>query len=201
MDEFALNVEHCRNFREFLLLTKQDFLQEHYTKRVLYEKEFENMDCRNLVKNYLHAVTLTQTFSDDFTFFKMDLNYIPCSSMHSKKRGPINEVVPPCELAKMHLIMIGFVHSQIEHVDPFSGVYDFKIHKKIGNNILFHDHLIEHWMCELALDVVSEQFSRKESHSYAKECVDIVKQNVYIIFDKITWNNENGGEENLVVYV
>ena len=55
-------------------------------------------------------------------------------------------------------------------------------------------------MCELDLDVVSEQFSRKESHSYTKECVDFVKQNVFIIFDKITWNNENG-EENLVVYV
>ena len=106
-------------------------------KRVLYGKEFENMDCQDLVKNYLPAVTLAQTFSDDFTFFKMDLNYIPCSSMHSEKRRPINEVVPLCELAKMCLIMIGFVHSQIEHVDPFSGVYDFEIHKKIGNNIFF----------------------------------------------------------------
>ena len=121
-----------------------------------------------MVKNYLLAVMLAQTFSDDFTFFKMDLNYIPCSSMHSKKRRPINEVVPPCELAKMHLIMIGFVHSQIEHINLFSGVYNFEIHKKIGNNIFFHDHLIEGWMCELDLDVVSEQFSRKESHSYAK---------------------------------
>ena len=106
-------------------------------KRVLHGKKFENMDCRDLVKNYLCAVTLTQTFSDDFTFFKMDLNYIPCSSMHSEERRPINEDVPPCELAKMHLIMIGFVHSQTEHVDPFSGVYDFKLHKKIGNNIFF----------------------------------------------------------------
>ena len=143
---------------------------------------------------------LAQTFRDDFTFFKMDLNYIWCSSMHSEKRHPINEVMPPCELAEMHLIMIGFIHSQMEHVDPFSGVYDFEIPKKIGNNIFFNDRLIKCWMCELDLDVVSEQFSRKESHSYAKECVDFVKQNVFIIFDKIMWNNENG-KDNLVVYV
>ena len=45
LDEFALNMECCQNFREFLLLTKLDFPQEHYTKRVLYGKEFENMDC------------------------------------------------------------------------------------------------------------------------------------------------------------
>ena len=45
LDEFALKVERCRNFREFLLLTKLDFPQEHYMKRVLYGKEFENMDC------------------------------------------------------------------------------------------------------------------------------------------------------------
>ena len=57
--------------------------------------------------------------------------------MHCEKRHPINKVVPPCELPKMHLIMIGFVHSQIEHVDLFSGVYDFEIKKKIGNNIFF----------------------------------------------------------------
>ena len=31
--------------------------------------------------------------------------------------------------------------------------------------------------------------------------MDFVKQNVFIIFDKITWNNENGGEDNLMVYV
>ena len=49
LDEFALNVECCRNFKEFLLLTKLDFPQERYM-RVLYGKEFENMDWRDLVK-------------------------------------------------------------------------------------------------------------------------------------------------------
>ena len=55
-------------------------------------------------------------------------------------------------------------------------------------------------MCELDLDVVSECFSEKESPTYSKECKDFVKQNMFIIFDKVTWNNETG-ENRLVVYV
>ena len=72
LDEFAFNVERCKNVDEFLILTKLDFEQEHYIKRRLFGKEFENMDCPILTRNYLHSVTLGHTFNDDFVF--MDLN-------------------------------------------------------------------------------------------------------------------------------
>ena len=40
----------------------------------------------------------------------------------------------------------------------------------------------------------------KESPSHAKECKDYVKQNVFVIFDSVTWNHERG-EDCLVIYV
>ena len=202
LDDFAFNVEHCKNLTEFLVLTKMDFEQECYIKKRMYGKEFENMDCPSLVRNYLHAVTLLHMFNDDFTFVDLNLGYILCSSMHGKGRLSLNQVVPPCKLAKIRLMMMAFVHSQIQHVTLFSRMHDSDIHKQIGNKIFFHDRLIECWMCELNLDVVSECFSTKvpSSSSYHKECKDFIKQNIFIIFDKITWNLEMG-EERLLIYV
>ena len=64
--------------------------------------------------------------------------------------------------------------------------------------MFFHDRLLERWMCDIDLDVVSECFSKKSSN--VKECKDFVKRNIFIIFNKITWELENG-EKRLVVYV
>ena len=68
------------------MLTKMDFEQEWYIKKKLHGKEFENMDCPDLVKNYLCGVTLLHTFDDDFTFVDFNSTCIPCSWMHSEKR-------------------------------------------------------------------------------------------------------------------
>ena len=89
LDDFAFNVERCKNVLEFLVflvLTKMDFEQEWYIKNRLYGKESENMDCPDLVKNYLCGVTLSHTFNDDFTFVDFNSMCIPCSWMHSEKR-------------------------------------------------------------------------------------------------------------------
>ena len=123
---------------------------------------------------------------------------IPCSWMHSEKRRSLNKVVSLCKMAKMHLVMMSFVHNQIKHVSPFNWLGDFDIHEHIGSRVFFHDRLLERWMCDIDLDVVSECFSKKSSN--AKECKDFVKRNIFIIFDKITWELENG-EERLVVYI
>ena len=42
LDSFAFNVERCQNIKDFLILTKLDFEQECYVRRILYGKEFEN---------------------------------------------------------------------------------------------------------------------------------------------------------------
>ena len=198
LDDFAFNVERCKKVLEFLVLTKIHFEQEQYIKKRLYGKEFENMDCHDVVKNYLHGVTLLHTFNDDFTFVDFNSMCIPCSWMHSEKRHSLSKVVSPCEMAKMHLVMMSFVHNQIEHVSPFNQLGDFDIHEHIGSRVFFHDRLLERWMCDINLDVVSESFSKKSSN--AKECKDFVKRNIFITFDKITWELENG-EERLMVYI
>ena len=43
LDDFAFNVEQCKNVSGFLVLTKMDFEQEWYIKKRLYGKEFENI--------------------------------------------------------------------------------------------------------------------------------------------------------------
>ena len=98
------------------MLTKMDFEQERYIKKRLYGKEFENMDCPDLVKNYLHGVTSLHTFNNDFMFVVFNSTCIPCSWMHSEKRCSLNKVVSLCEMAKMCLVMMSFVHNQIEHI-------------------------------------------------------------------------------------
>ena len=143
LDSFAFNMECCQNVKDFLILTKLDFEQERYIKRILYGKEFENMDCPVVTKNYLRSITLSQMFKDEFTFVGMDLKYIPCSSKHSEKRHSLNMVVPPCKLAKMRLIMTAFIHNQLEHVKAFKEVYNSEFHDQIGNKVFFHDRLIE----------------------------------------------------------
>ena len=117
----------------FLLLSKMDFEQERYIKKRLYGREFENMDCPKLVKNYLRCITLSHTFNDDFTFVDLNLDYLPCTSRHSEKRRPLNSVVSPCKLAKICLMMMTFVHKQIE----LKGVLDKDIHEHIGQRIFF----------------------------------------------------------------
>ena len=84
----------------------------------------------------------------------------------------------------MRLVMMSFVHNQIEHVSLFNQLGDFDIHEHVGSSVFFHDRLLERWMCDIDLDVVSESFSKKSSN--AKECKDFVKRNIFIIFDKIT---------------
>ena len=51
-----------------LLLTKMDFMKESSIKSRLFGRQFENMDCPDLTKCYLRAITLSQMFNDDFMF-------------------------------------------------------------------------------------------------------------------------------------
>ena len=108
--------------------------------------------------------------------------------------------MPPCELIKVHLMMMAFVHTQIEPLQQFKQIYNSDFHEQVGNRIFFHDRLIEHWMCDVDLDVVSETFSSKESSNYTLECKRFQKQNVFIILDDVTWNSENG-ECRLMIYI
>ena len=52
------------------------------------------MDCPDLTKCYLRAITLSQTFNDDFVFVGKTKD-IPCTRLHADKGHVINTTVPP----------------------------------------------------------------------------------------------------------
>ena len=68
LEEYAFNIELCNEMNEFLLLTKMDFMKESSIKARLFGRQSENMDCPDLTKCYLRAITLSQTFNNNFVF-------------------------------------------------------------------------------------------------------------------------------------
>ena len=122
---------------EFVVLMKMDFQQERHLRKRIFGQEFENHDCLSLTKNYLRCITLDLTFSDDFVFVGLNLKYIPCSQMHNERRCPLNQVVPPCKLAKIRHVMMAFINSEILPKDCFLDNDD--LHQHVGSYVFFHD--------------------------------------------------------------
>ena len=142
---------------------------------------------------------MSHTFHYNFRFMGLDLNYIWCTLMHSEGRCSINEMIPPCKLAKIRQIMMAFIHSEInmKHLP----INDFEVHEQFGNHVFFHDRLIERWMCDIDIGVVSESFSMKgPSLSCIKECKYFVNKNIFLIFDNVRWRH-GMGEDKLLIYV
>ena len=158
LDKCAFDVEWCYNMNNFLSLTKMDFEQEKTIKRHFFGKEFENMDCPDLTRTYLRAITLGQTFNDEFTFVSLPHDYIPCSAMHSEKRRSTNVTMSSCELAKMRLMMMAFIHNEVSRVSPFADIYDSDFQEHIGSRVYFHDRLIE-CGCVKLIWIMSPRFS------------------------------------------
>ena len=152
----------------------------------MFGREFENHNFPSLTKNYLRCITLDQTFSDNFVFVGLNLKYIPCSLMHNESRHPLNQVVPPCKLAKIRHVMMAFINSEILPKDCF--LDDDNLHEHVGSYIFFHDRLIERWMCDIDIDVVSEAFSMRgaDSSIYARECKKFRKKNIFLIVRRVT---------------
>ena len=67
VNTYGCFVEWCNSMIEFLILTKHDFERERLLKINMFGKVFENHDCQELTSFFLNAVTLGQTFNDDFT--------------------------------------------------------------------------------------------------------------------------------------
>ena len=116
---------------DFLLLTKHDFIRECLLKENMFGKVFENHDCPELRKIFLNAIMLLQSFNDDFTFVRGE-NGVPSGKWQTKLERRL-QLIPPCELIKLRLIMVSFVHKKIlnrfqfkKHVDMnsiYSGIY------------------------------------------------------------------------------
>ena len=65
------------------------------------------------------------------------------------------------------------------------------IHEQIGIHIFFHDRVIERWKREIEFDIVSGSFNDYQSKTAAKEVIRHKKDNLFVIFDDITWNCED----------
>ena len=121
---------------EFLLLTKMDFTKKSSIKSRLLGRQFENMDCPNLTNCYLRAITLSQTFNDDFMFVAKAKD-IPCTRLHANKGRAINTTVPPCELTKIRLMMMVFIHKEIMVESQMKDMFKDHVHKQIGMRVFF----------------------------------------------------------------
>ena len=179
----SFNTEKCRNILDFITLIKMDFPQEAYIKRRLFGRRFENMACPSLTKCYMRCITISQTFSDTFSFIELEKCYIPCTSFKDGHiRRLINKCVKPCTLTMMRHVMMAFIQSEILTKCDI-GNYDF--HDFVANNVFFHDRLIDRWMCEIDADIVFHEFSTKTSPGDSLESKKFEKKNVFILFDRV----------------
>ena len=72
-----------------------------------------------------------------------------------------------------------------------------EVDEMMSDRIFFHDHLIERWMCDIDIDIVSQVFNSKKLENYAMECKEFVKRNVFILHDVVKYC----GKSTKVVYV
>ena len=64
----------------------------------MFGRVFKNHDCPELTKIFLNAITLSQTFNDDFTFVRGgDENVVPLGKRQTKMERWL-QVNPACEL-------------------------------------------------------------------------------------------------------
>ena len=72
-----------------------------------------------MTRCYLRAITLSQTFNDDFVFVGKDTNYIPSGRWQTMVFRQTRRIVLPCELAKIRPMMMAFVHKEIMDSNQF----------------------------------------------------------------------------------
>ena len=132
MNTYACFVEKCNSMI--------DFRREKMLKPNMFGKDFENHDCPEFTRCFLNAITLSQTFNDDFIFTKGDQGFIPLGRWQTSMYGyrkPRN-IIPPCEMIRLRLIMVSFMHKEIMHSREFiNNVGKEDIQKFMGINVFF----------------------------------------------------------------
>ena len=126
------------------------------------------MDCPNLTKCYLRAITLSQTFNDDFMFVGKAKD-IPCTRLHTDKGHAINTTVSPCELTKIRLMMMVLIHKKIMVESRMKNMFKDHVDEQIGMQVFFHHRIIERWRHEIEFDAASEVLAGHESKLCARE--------------------------------
>ena len=100
--------------------------------------------------------------------------------------------IPPCELIKLRLIVVSFVHKKIlNHCQFKKHVNTSSIHSVIGSNVFFHDRLIERGLRMRAFEVIANDnaslndFNDLQSSDGRMNIQEVLntEENVYVIFD------------------
>ena len=85
----------------------------------MFGKKFENHDCPELTRSFLNAITLGQTFNDNFIFVRSDRHDIPMGRWQTGTFRKPRAIIAPCEMVKLRLIMISFIHKEIMDTSEF----------------------------------------------------------------------------------
>ena len=164
----------------------------------MFGKSFENHDCPELTKFFLNAITLGQTFNDHFTFIRGDGICIPLGMWQTNLERWF-QVVLLCEMVKLRLIIISFIHKEIQNQWEIKNCI-MNIHEFIGNHIFFDDRLLERWLKLCSYEIVSSDIGFDLSSDNAMQAEEVLNtlDNVFIIFDKEV---TNGNEKHFNIYV
>ena len=68
---------------------------------------------------FLNAITLGQTFNDNFIFVKSDHCDIPMGRRQTGTFRKPRNIIPPREMIKLRLVMISFIHKEIMSTSEF----------------------------------------------------------------------------------
>ena len=106
---------------------------------------------------------------------------------------------PPCEMVKLRLIIISFIHKEIQNQWENKKCVT-NIHEFIGNHIFFHDRLLERWLKLCSYEIVSSDIGFDLSSDNAMRTEEVLNtlDNVFIIFDEEV---TNGNEKHFNIYV
>ena len=187
LDKYTFSIEKCECIIDFLLLSRRNFLIEAHLKKKLFGRSFENMDCPSLTGCFACRITLSQTFNDDFVFVSRIANNILFSHLHYDYMRLVDTVIPPCELSRIRLMMMSFIHKEIMTCGDFKRfVNESELHDIIGTKIFFHDSIIERWRRLIEFDVILEKLEgfRDRERPSTIENLRSYKENILVIFDK-----------------
>ena len=138
-----------------------------------------------MTRCFLNANTLGQTFIDNFIVVKSDCRDILMGRWKTGTFRKPRTIIPPCEMVKLRLIMISFIHKEIKDTSEFRRNVDEEfVQSFIGTHIFFYNRSIERWLRMSDFDVVSKSMEHLSSEAPLDTIRDLYSylENVFVIY-------------------
>ena len=107
------------------------------------------------------------------------------------------QVIPPCQLINLRLIMMSFIHKEIQNQHEFRKS-KLNVQELIANHIFFHNRLLERWLAMCSYEVVAKDVSFESTVDKLSAEVSKMLDNVFIIFDEEVTGDD---QKHLNIYV